>query len=155
MAETLFRAIGRSELITDSRFLSNESRLQNVAELNRIIGEFIANLSRDEGLRLLQGAGVTVAPVYDMRDIEGDPHFHERSIVVELPDDEMGTVPVHSISPRLSATPGVFRNPAPKLGQHSQAILEELGFSASEIDRLESQGVIRRATSNRRPSHAQ
>jgi formyl-CoA transferase len=155
MTETLFRAIGRAELITDPRFSNNAARLQNVTELNRILSEFMATLPRDECLHLLQGAGVTVAPVYDMRDIESDAHFHERGIVVELPDEEMGTVPVHSICPRLSSTPGAFRSPAPQLGHDTQPILEELGFSESEIDRLESQGVIRRADSKRSPSHAQ
>ena len=146
MTETLFRAIGRPELITDPRFIDNASRLQNVTELNSILGEQIGCMSRDEALARLQSAGVTVAPVYDMRDIEADPHFHERQTVVELPDDEIETVPVHSINPRLSATPGVFRCPAPRLGQDSESILqEELGFSLTEIDLLEREGVVHRA----------
>jgi crotonobetainyl-CoA:carnitine CoA-transferase CaiB-like acyl-CoA transferase len=144
MTETLFRAIGRPELITDLRFVNNESRLQNVAELNRIVGGYIGSMSREEALQQLQNAGVTVAPVYDMSDIERDPHFHEREVVLELPDEEMGSVPVHCITPRLSATPGAFRSPAPKLGQDTQPILETLGFSAAEIDRLEREGVIDR-----------
>jgi crotonobetainyl-CoA:carnitine CoA-transferase CaiB-like acyl-CoA transferase len=51
---------------------------------------------------------------------------------------------VHGITPRLSVTPGIFRYPAPELGQDTRPILEELGFSASEIDRLERDGVIDR-----------
>jgi crotonobetainyl-CoA:carnitine CoA-transferase CaiB-like acyl-CoA transferase len=144
MTETLFRAMGRPELISDPRFFNNESRLRNVAELNRILGDHIGSMSREEALEQLQNAGVTVAPVYDMSDIERDPHFHEREIVVELPDEEMGSVPVHGITPRLSATPGTFRYPAPQLGQDTQPILEELGFSAADIDRLEREGVIDR-----------
>ena len=144
MTETLFRAIGHPELITDPRFANNELRLKNVAELNRILGEHIESMSRDEALRQLQDAGVTVAPIYDMRDIEHDPHFHEREIIQELPDNEMGRVPVHGITPRLSVTPGTFRNPAPQLGKDTQTILEQLGFSAAEIDRLERERVIER-----------
>jgi crotonobetainyl-CoA:carnitine CoA-transferase CaiB-like acyl-CoA transferase len=144
MTETLFRAIGRLELLSDPRFVNNESRLQNVAELNRILGDHIGSMSRDEALQQLQNAGVTVAPVYDMSDIERDPHFHEREIVVELPDEEMGSVPVHAIAPRLSGTPGAFRFPAPQLGKDTQPILEELGFSAADIERLEREGVIDR-----------
>jgi formyl-CoA transferase len=154
MTEILFRAIGRPELISDARFLNNEARLQNVVELNRILAGHIAVITRDECLSRLQPAGVTIAPVYDMRDIEADPHFHQREIVVELPDDEMGTVPVHSICPRLSNTPGVFRNAAPRLGQDSEVILEELGFSASDIERLKRKGVICRAASEYPPADA-
>jgi formyl-CoA transferase len=146
MTETLFRAIGHPELITDPRFVNNESRLQNVAELNRILGEHIGSMSREKALQRLQDAAVTVAPVYDMSDIERDPHFYERETVVEIPDDEIETVPVHGITPRLSVTPGTFRYPAPELGQDTQRILEDLGFSASDIDRLANEGVITRGS---------
>ena len=147
MTETLFRAIGRPELISDLRFINNEARLRNVVELNHILAGHIAAMTRDECLTHFQKAGVTIAPVYDMREIEDDPHFAQREIVVELPDDEMGTVPVHSICPRLSSTPGVFRNSAPRLGQDSKAILEELGFSVSDIENLKEKGVICRVDS--------
>jgi crotonobetainyl-CoA:carnitine CoA-transferase CaiB-like acyl-CoA transferase len=143
MTETLFRAIGRPDLINDPRFVDNASRLQNVAELNELVSAHVGSSTRDEALKRLQQAGVTVAPVYDMRDIEQDPHFHEREVVVELPDEEMGTVPVHSINPRLSGTPGAFRSPAPQLGEDSQAVLKELGFTQSDIDRFKEEGIIR------------
>jgi formyl-CoA transferase len=142
MTETLFRAIGRPELISDPRFLNNEVRLRNVVELNGILAGHIAAMTRAECLNHFQAAGVTIAPVYDMQEIEDDPHFIQREIVVELPDDEMGEVPVHSICPRLFNTPGVFRNAAPRLGQDNEAILEELGFSLSGIESLIKKGVI-------------
>ena len=80
-----------------------------------------------------------------MADIEKDPHFRQRNVVVELPDAEMGTVPVHGISPRLSRTPGVFRSPAPRLGEDTGDILSELGFSVTEVQAFEDAGIIRRA----------
>jgi formyl-CoA transferase len=155
MTELLFRAIERPELIDDSRFISNELRLKNVIDLNEILAQYFVRSSRDESLATLQEAGVTVAPVYDMTDIESDPHFHARDIVVELPDEEMGTVPVHTICPRLSDTPGVFRRAAPTLGEDTQQVLEDLGYSIAEIDRLESEGAIRRANRVRPAADAQ
>jgi crotonobetainyl-CoA:carnitine CoA-transferase CaiB-like acyl-CoA transferase len=155
MTKTLFRAIGRPELISDPRFLNNEARVRNVVELNRILAGHIEAMTRDECLTHFQRAGVTIAPVYDMREIEADPHFIQREIVVELPDDEMGTVPVHSICPRLSNTPGVFRNSAPRLGQDSETILEELGFSVSGIESLKEKGVISRVDSEYPPVDAE
>jgi crotonobetainyl-CoA:carnitine CoA-transferase CaiB-like acyl-CoA transferase len=77
---------------------------------------------------------VTVGPVYDMSNIETDPHFHARQIVVELPDDALGTVPVHNISPRLMDTPGRFRHAAPQLGEHSRQVLQEAGYSKEEVE---------------------
>jgi formyl-CoA transferase len=147
MAEHLFRAMGRPELIADERFADNERRLQHVQELNAILGCYIGALSQADCLAQFREAGVTTAPVYDMTDIERDVHFHERKVIVEVPDREMGMMPMHNISPRLSRTPGVFRGPAPRLGEHSEEVLIELGFSRSEVERLESDGVIRRAAS--------
>jgi len=144
MSERLFRAIGRPDMITDERFATNELRLQNVTALNSVLTNYIGALSQAECLASFQNAGVTVAPVYDMADIEQDPHFRQRNIVVELPDSEMGTVPVHGISPRLSHTPGVFRCPAPRLGEDTDETLGELGFSAEEVKALEDAGVVRR-----------
>jgi crotonobetainyl-CoA:carnitine CoA-transferase CaiB-like acyl-CoA transferase len=144
MAEKLFRAIGRPDMIADERFATNELRLQNVAELNSILANYTRALSRTDCLAYFQNAGVTVAPVYDMADIEKDPHFCQRNIVVELPDAEMGTVPVHGISPRLCRTPGAFRCSAPRLGEDTDETLTELGFSAAEVKEFEDAGIIRR-----------
>jgi crotonobetainyl-CoA:carnitine CoA-transferase CaiB-like acyl-CoA transferase len=49
-------------------------------------------------------------------------------VVVEVEDKAFGSVPMHNIVPRLSETPGVWRRPAPGLGEHTQAILDEFGI---------------------------
>lgn len=136
MTERLFRAIGRPGLIEDPRFASNSSRLKNVVQLDAILSDFIRQLDQQACLKFFADAGVTVGPIYDMSNIETDPHFHERQIIVELPDAAMGTVPVHNISPRLMETPGRFRHPAPSLGQHSEEILRSAGFDEAEIEKL-------------------
>jgi formyl-CoA transferase len=98
-------------------------------------------------LNQFQSAGVTAAPIYDIGDIERDSHFHQRNIIVELPDAEMGTVPVHNISPRLSHTPGAFRKSAPKLGEDTDSVLIDLGYSLSDLEEMEKRGIVRRASS--------
>jgi crotonobetainyl-CoA:carnitine CoA-transferase CaiB-like acyl-CoA transferase len=151
MTEKLFRAIERQELILDARFTTNSCRLENVSELDAILSLFIGQHNQEDCLRLFQNAGVTVGPVYDMSEIERDPHFHARQIVVELPDSELGSIPVHNISPRLMMTPGGFRCAAPQLGEHTADVLREIGSSESEIEAL----VDKRVVQLQAPSHAE
>jgi crotonobetainyl-CoA:carnitine CoA-transferase CaiB-like acyl-CoA transferase len=65
-----------------------------------------------------------------------------REILVELPDDAMGHLPMHNVIPRLSATPGRLRRPAPALGEHTAEILGTLGLNRAELDGLAREGVI-------------
>ncbi len=142
MAERLFRSVGREDLIHDHRFKTNADRIKNADELDEIIGSFIAQMDQQECVNYFDKASVTIGPVYDMEQIEKDPHFLARDIVVELPDDQMGTVPVHNISPQLEATPGSFRCRAPDLGQHSCAALRAAGYSETEIASLLQQEIV-------------
>ncbi|TXI80346.1 MULTISPECIES: CaiB/BaiF CoA transferase family protein [unclassified Cupriavidus] len=142
MAERLFRVIGRADLIADPRFATNAGRVRHAALLDGIIGEFLGKMTQDACVDFFDKAGVTIGPIYDMSDIERDPHFQARDIVVELPDAEMGRIPVHNISPRLSGTPGAFRRVAPQLGEHSAEALREAGYSDERIAALRAAGVI-------------
>jgi crotonobetainyl-CoA:carnitine CoA-transferase CaiB-like acyl-CoA transferase len=85
---------------------------------------------------------VTVAPVYDISQIMEDPHFREREIIVDLPDEDMGTVPMHNIVPRMSGTPGGFKSPAPSLGQHNAEILGRIGIDDAALADLKNNGVL-------------
>lgn len=143
MAERLFHVIGRPELVEDPRFATNALRLQNVEALDAIIGNFIAKMTQPECVEFFAASSVTVGPVYDMTDIQEDAHFRERNIVVELPDEEMGTVPVHTISPRLADTPGSFYKAAPGLGEHTHEALRSLGYSENAIAALEKSGAVK------------
>ena len=142
MAERLFRVIGREDMITDAKFATNAARVANRDEVNDIVAAWVAARDRAEVLEIFTAAGVTGAPIYDASDIVRDPHVRERGVLVELPDAETGTAIHHNIHPRLSATPGSFRHPAPGLGEHTDAVLEAGGFDAAEIADLKAGGVI-------------
>ena len=60
-----------------------------------------------------------------------DEHVLKREVIVDMDDDEVGAMTMHNIIPRLSATPGVMRLPAPKLGQHTGEVLARLGVDVS------------------------
>jgi crotonobetainyl-CoA:carnitine CoA-transferase CaiB-like acyl-CoA transferase len=77
----------------------------------------------------MRESGATVGPVYSAADAAEDAHFTARGVVVDVEDATHGSLPMHNIVPRLSATPGVWRRPAPGIGQHTVEILSEFGVT--------------------------
>ena len=152
MTERLFRVIGRADLIDNPRYRTNADRVRHAAELDAIIGEFIGRMTLAENLAFFDKNEVTVGPIYDISQIIDDPHVKAREMVVEYPDEEMGGVPMHSVTPRLSETPGAIRAPAPKLGEHNAEVLGALGVSAAELERLAAAEVIYAGPQRRKSS---
>jgi len=142
MTERLFAAIGRADLNEDPAFKTNAERVKRRGEVDAIVGGFIGRRTLAEAIAFFETAGVTAAPVYDIAQFLADPHVQERGIVVEAPDDEMGTVPMHAVVPRLDRTPGGLRAPAPKLGQHTEEIFTRIGYSAERLADLRRRGVV-------------
>jgi formyl-CoA transferase len=142
MAERVYRAIGREDMISDPRFRTNADRVRNSEESEAPIREFIAARTLAESLAVFERAEVTAAPVYEIDQFIADPHVKARNIVAELPDAEMGTLPMHAVVPRLSDTPGAIRTPAPGLGEHNEQILGGLGLSEAEMADLRERKII-------------
>jgi crotonobetainyl-CoA:carnitine CoA-transferase CaiB-like acyl-CoA transferase len=142
MTERLLRAIGHPEMIDDPRFRTNADRVRNVGALEGPIAAFIAARTLEENLRVFHEAEVTAGPVYEIDQFLDDPHVQARGTVVETPDPEAGNMLMHNIVPRLTATPGRLRRPAPALGEHTAEILRSIGYNATRIDALHRQGVV-------------
>jgi crotonobetainyl-CoA:carnitine CoA-transferase CaiB-like acyl-CoA transferase len=142
MAERLFRAIGRPELIDDPRYRSNADRVAHAHELDALIGAFIAERTQVENVAFFEAAEVTIGPIYDTAQILEDPHVIARELVADYPDAELGQLAMHHVVPRLLATPGSIRAPAPGLGEHNRAILGELGIDEQAYAELLATGVV-------------
>ena len=145
MAERVFHAIGKPEMIDDPRFRTNTDRVRNIDECDAAVSEFIASRTLAENMEIFEKAEVTANPVYEIDQLMDDPHVHGRGVLVQVPDDEAGYVPMHNIIPRLSETPGAFRNAAPALGQDSRSILQSIGLDKAQIDALAADGTIKEA----------
>jgi crotonobetainyl-CoA:carnitine CoA-transferase CaiB-like acyl-CoA transferase len=141
MAHRVFKVIGRSDMLSDPRFSCNAARVQNRALVDEVVGRWFAARTRDEALKTMRDAGVTAGPVYTIADAVADPHFRERRIIVDVEDAELGAVPMHNIVPRLSESAGTWRRPAPRLGEHTDAVLAEAGFDNETIARLKEVGA--------------
>jgi crotonobetainyl-CoA:carnitine CoA-transferase CaiB-like acyl-CoA transferase len=142
MAERVFRLVGRPDMIDDPRYRDNASRVRHRHEIDAIVGAWVAKQTREEALRAFAEAEVTAAPVYDIDDLIQDPHTVERGIFEEIPDADLGWVQVHAPLPRLSATPGGYTRPAPRVGEHTLEVLAELQYDAAKINALRNAEVV-------------
>jgi crotonobetainyl-CoA:carnitine CoA-transferase CaiB-like acyl-CoA transferase len=142
MAERVYAAVGRPDMTLDPRFRTNADRIKNPDESEAPIREFIAARDFAEVMAHFEKHEVTAAPIYDIDQFLEDPHVQARHIVVELPDAEMGTIPMHNVVPRLSESPGAIRTPAPELGEHTAEILARIGIDAAQLADLRAAAVI-------------
>jgi crotonobetainyl-CoA:carnitine CoA-transferase CaiB-like acyl-CoA transferase len=142
MAERLYAAVGVPDVTKDPRFATNSARLANNDEAERPIRDFIAQHDLAECLSIFAAAEVTAAPVYDIDQFMADRHVRERQILVDVADEEMGSVTIHNVLPRLARTPGALRRPAPALGEHTEAVLARIGISAAQVAELRTKGVL-------------
>lgn len=143
----LVRAIGKPELIDDRRFASGVARAENEDACDAAIADWSRGNSVDEIERVLELAGVPAARIYTVEDIFADQHFHQRDMLVDLPDEELGTVTLTGIVPKLSATPGNIWRVGQRLGQDTLAVLHsELDLSEVELRDLERAGIISTGT---------
>lgn len=133
MAERIFAAIGRPEVMTRPHLVTNAGRVRNRAEIDAELGGWIAEHDLADCMSVFEAAGVTAAPVYDASQMAEDPHFVTRPVLTRRPDADLGSVVMHDVTMRLSRTPGSIRYPAPALGQHNTEILGALGYDDAAI----------------------
>jgi len=128
VARRIFELIGRSDMLADPRFATNEQRVKHRELVDEAVGAWFAQHDHDEALAIMREAGATVGPIFSPADAADDPHFTERGVTVEADDADYGALPMHNIVPRMGSTPGVWQRPAPALGEHNAEILRELGL---------------------------
>ncbi|GAA1886913.1 CaiB/BaiF CoA-transferase family protein [Actinomadura bangladeshensis] len=127
----LCAALERPDLAEDDRFASNEARLAHRDELDRVIGEHLGELTRDEALERLWAADVIVGPVNDYDEVFTDPQVLHNGMVVETAH-HTGPLRVTGVPVKLSDTPGSVRRPPPGLGEHTDEVLAELNIEEGD-----------------------
>ncbi len=142
MAQRLLRAIGQGQMLEDPRYATNAARVAHREEVDAIVGGWIGQRTLKDCLAFFEKEDITAAPIYNAAQIAEDPHFQERQVVVEVEDEELGSIPMHNVTPRLSGTPGGFRIPAPSIGQHNTELLKTLGFDGAAIEDLTKRGAL-------------
>src|SRR5688572_16841746 len=132
------------DLARDPRFSGNRARLQNVDELDRIIGAWSRQLTAAEVDRCLGEADIPCTQVYTAAECAADPQFRHRGMVREVEDPQFGREIIHAgIVPHVPDDPGAVRWPGPPVGAHTDEVLRELlGLPPAEIAVLRQEGVI-------------
>jgi crotonobetainyl-CoA:carnitine CoA-transferase CaiB-like acyl-CoA transferase len=128
MWRLLCETIGRPQLIDDARFASNDDRMERRSELVVELEKALIERGTHEWVDVLVEAGVPCGPIHDYRQVFEDPHTQAREMEVQVDGTRMLGIPV-----KLSDTPGSVRRAAPSLGEHSDEVLREAGFSEAEI----------------------
>jgi glutaryl-CoA transferase len=137
------QAAGCPELARDPRFATNGKRVENRAELTRLLAEVFKKRSTREWLELLETAGVPNGPINDIAQVFEEPQVKARGVRIELDHAAAGKLPMVASPMRFSGTPIEYRRGPPVLGEHTAEVLRGLlGKSEAEIARLRAAGVI-------------
>jgi crotonobetainyl-CoA:carnitine CoA-transferase CaiB-like acyl-CoA transferase len=133
----LCETIDRRDLIEHSHFSDGNARTRHHAELEAELNAALAKRTRAEWLAALEAAEVPAGPINDIPTIVEDPQVNARGMIKHVGDGDFVGQPI-----RFSSHPEASEQPAPVLGEHTDAVLGELGYSADEIAAMRTAGAI-------------
>jgi CoA:oxalate CoA-transferase len=145
--QRLWRAMGKPELGSDPRFLTNRDRIKNGAAMKQIIEDWLASCpDRDSAIAAMDRERVPCAPVYKLAETMAHPHMRERKTVRRVKDATLGELDLPGMPVKFSAWPDRTDVKASRLGADNDAVLREvLGMSSEQIAKLYADGVLLRA----------
>ncbi|WP_454616433.1 CaiB/BaiF CoA transferase family protein [Bradyrhizobium cenepequi] len=137
------RAIGRPDLIEDSRFSGNDRRVKHAGELNEIFSAWCAEHTLEEVLAKFTAAQGTIAPIYSIDQIATDPQGSAREMIARVPDRDFGSVAMANVVPRFTVDPAQLRHSAGDVGQDNREVYQHwLGLSEQQVEQLAQKKVI-------------
>jgi crotonobetainyl-CoA:carnitine CoA-transferase CaiB-like acyl-CoA transferase len=134
--------LGCAPLADDPRFDRNRDRVANREALIALMAPRFLTQPRAAWLAALAAAGVPCGPINTLDQVFADPQVVARELRLDLPHASAGTAPSVANPIRLSATPIQYRAAPPLLGQHTHAVLQELGYASEDVARLRARKVI-------------
>lgn len=135
-------AIGMPQLLADPRFADALARGKHIADIDAVVTGWTAAHDIADIERILEHADVPAGRINTVADIFADAQFRARDMIVETPDDELGSVKLVGCVPKLSLTPGHISRSGGRLGRDTRAVLGEAGITPQEIDELARDHVI-------------
>jgi crotonobetainyl-CoA:carnitine CoA-transferase CaiB-like acyl-CoA transferase len=137
------KLMGEDHWLTDPRFKDDEARGNHGEIISKRMSEWTAERTTDEALAALEAAKIPAGPLYSPQQALDDAHIRAAGLIVDTEYPGLPRpAPLAPTPVDLSATPGRFRHRAPTLGEHTDAILTELGYDAAGIAALRRAGVV-------------
>jgi len=135
-------AIERPDLADDSELAQNDGRAARSEELDEAIEHWTRARDLKSALQILENAAVPASGINTAEDVYNDPHFRARGMIEEQQLADGTDISIPGVVPKLSESPGGTRWLGPQLGQHNNELLNGLGFTQSQIEELQRNGVI-------------
>ena len=138
----LAAAMGRPELAGDERSATHGARGEHQEELDDLIAGWTSTIDADDLEALLVENAVPVGKIFRPVEMLADPHFRARGSITEVEHPVLGGVQMQNVFPRLSRSARAIRWPGPALGEHTEAVLAEIGVGADEVSSLRERGLV-------------
>jgi len=132
----------REDLLARPEFASNANRAKHRTALNAELNATLARRARAEWVEMLNRAGVPCGPIYSVDQVFADPQVAHLRAAVEVEHPRLGKFRVLDQAARLSRTPAAIVSATPEIGQHTDEVLAELGYSAADIAALHAKGAV-------------
>ncbi|WP_435298823.1 CaiB/BaiF CoA transferase family protein [Timonella sp. A28] len=146
IAERVVTLVGRPDFIDQPWFASGAQRAQHADELDEAVGAWIAQRNRDEVVTAFEEAQAAIAAIYEPEDIVNDPQFHALGTIRYVDDPDLGRMAMQGPLFRLSSNPNnehTIRFSGRSPGHDTHHLLDELGYSADEVQQLREGGAVR------------
>lgn len=141
--EKLCVVLGKRELAQDSRFVTNADRVKNRDELLALLKPIFLERTAEEWLTMLEGAGIPCGPINTLDKVFSMPHVEAREMLIHMEHSKLGDLRLVGSPLKFSKTPVDYNLPPPRLGEHTEEILQEiLGYSSQDIIDLRERHVI-------------
>jgi crotonobetainyl-CoA:carnitine CoA-transferase CaiB-like acyl-CoA transferase len=138
----LCQVFGHPEWIADERFATNAQRVRNIGELSALLRDAFGEWEREKLIAALDTAGVPCGPINTVADVFKDPQVKAREMLRQVPHPSGVDVPLVGSPMRFEGDALPIRSAPPLLGEHSAAILSELGYAGADIEALRKAEVI-------------